>query len=40
MDLENQIEYEFKALELLKNTNRTPKLFIMMIVKNLYPLAF
>ncbi len=25
MGLENQIEYEYKALELLKNSNRTPK---------------
>lgn len=25
MDLENQISYEYKALELLRNTNRTPK---------------
>lgn len=40
MDLENQIEYEFKALELLKNTNRTPKPIYYDDSKELIPFGF
>ncbi len=40
MDLDNQIQYEYKALELLKNTNRTPKPIYYDDSKKLIPFGF
>lgn len=40
MDLENQIEYEYKALELLRNTGRTPQAIYYDDSKRLLPYGF
>lgn len=40
MDLENQIRYEYEALELLNKTNRTPKLIYCDDKKELIPYGF